>query len=191
MELIGEQSLFMNDEGNSDNKEVVIDFFLSWTLRCASIKNKNKYTPRVYEYSRAILSVLLDITIEDLGIVNDVRTWKQSNRIDLWVEVDAEKGSYALLVETKAYSGLHDDQLRRYKEIFDKHYSDKESVQKCYVVVVLKDDIPKVIKEECGKDEYRSFSLETIYNGLYDRVGSKVELTGSDLFDEFWFSTWY
>ena len=33
-------SMFMMDNGNSDNKELIIDYFLSWTLRCAANDSK-------------------------------------------------------------------------------------------------------------------------------------------------------
>lgn len=192
MKNIAEQSLFMNDNSNSDNKEVVIDFFLSWTLRCASLKNKDKYTPLVYEYSRTILSALLGVSLEELGEVSDVRTWKQSNRIDLWVEIDTEKKNYAMLIETKAYSKLHDDQLSRYKAIFGDYYAKEgRSVEQRFVVVVLDDSVPEDTRKESEKNGYASFSLEDIWDELCERINYDFKLTGSDLFDEFWLGIWH
>ena len=187
MNNIGDSSLFMSDHSNSDNKEVVIDYFLSWTLRCASQKNMKH--PLVIKYARDILSILLGINMQDGYEVLDVRTWKQSNRIDLWVEIDTDKGKHALLVETKAYSSLHDNQLERYREIFENYYH-KKDVQLHYVVVVLNDNIPQSVIDECGRVGYKPFSLETIFSNLSDINNGTLVMTGSDLFDEFWFGTW-
>lgn len=185
MDKIGDNSLFMVDDSKSDNKEVVIDFFLSWTLRCAARENDKH--PLVTKYAKDILTTLLDIK-DELDIF-EVRTWKQHQRIDLWAEIETNKGKHALLIETKAYSSLHDNQLERYKDIFEEHYSDK-NVQLHYVVVVLSDIIPQSVIEECERIGYKPFSLETIYASLMGVNNDTLTLTGSDLFDEFWFSTW-
>lgn len=137
--------------------------------------------------AKDILSILLDI--KDGLDIYDVKTWKQHQRIDLWVEIETNKGKHALLIETKGYSSLHDNQLARYKSIFEDYYAGKD-VQLHYVVVVLNDKIPQPIIEECARMGYKPFSLETIYDGLMSLNNNTLMLTNSDLFDEFWFSTW-
>lgn len=186
MDKIGDNSLFMMDDSKSDNKEVVIDFCLSWTLRCAARENDKH--PLVTKYAKDILSILLDI--KDVIEIFEVRTWKQHQRIDLWVEIETNNGKYALLIETKAYSSLHDNQLKRYKDIFEDYYSGSD-FNRHYVVVVLNDIIPQAVIEECERIGYKPFSLETIYASLMGVNNDTLTLTGSDLFDEFWFSTWW
>lgn len=185
---MGDRSLFMNDDSNSDNKEVVIDYFLSWTLRCAA--HKNIKHPLVVKYAKDILSILLGYGIKSEDEIINVRTWKQHHKIDLWVEIETNNDKYALLIETKAYSPLHDNQLERYKSIFKNYYSETNT-KLHYAVVVLHDTVPLPIIEECKKSDYTPFSLETIFTKLNSINNGDLKLTGSDMFDEFWFGTWW
>lgn len=83
---------FFYDSSEGDvTKESLMDFFISWTLRCArpGIKDKNEL---LFKYSTEILLVLLFTNGKDDNIpedvkklkVKDVKTWKQKHRIDLW-----------------------------------------------------------------------------------------------------------
>lgn len=190
MEKINDVSLFMTDSSQSDNKEVVIDYFLSWTLRCASQENINKKYPLVNEYAKIILEALLRVENNTLGQVKSVKTWKQWSKIDLWVEVETEQCKYALLIETKAYSNVHDNQLSRYKEIFDNHYNGTD-FHKHYCLFTLMNPVPKEDLEECEKAQgFRAFTMDDIYDSLKIRCKDELQLTGSDFFDEFWFGKW-
>lgn len=137
-----------------------------------------------------MLATLLNIPIGCLGDVQQIKVWKQSKRIDLWIEVDTNQGDYAVIIETKAYSSLHDNQLARYKDIFENYYQNKDR-NLCYSVVVLDDIIKEETKLESENNGYKIFSFETIYNKLSQDFDGKLELTGCDFFDEFWFGTWH
>lgn len=74
---------FFYDDSNTDKCEEVIDYFISWTLRCAS--NKYDENKKLQTYAKRILSKLIFDEPNQLDGVNviDVKVWKQSNNIDL------------------------------------------------------------------------------------------------------------
>jgi len=188
MKTIGDYSLFMMDNSKSDKKELVVDYFLSWTLRCASEENINARFPLVNEYAKIILEILLGLD-NTLGQIKSVKTWKQWEQIDLWIEIITNKCKYALLIETKAYSHIHSNQLERYKETFENHYEDTD-FQKHYCLFTLMDEVSKEDLEECEKNKFKAFTMNDVYNHLESRYSKELKLTGSDLFDEFWFGKW-
>ena len=96
------------DGQKSFEAEVMIDFFISWTLRCAVEKYK-KENCLVQKYSKKILLFLLkdelgDIKNEEI-VVNSVETWKQWDRIDLVADVELNIGDelkkYVIVFENK------------------------------------------------------------------------------------------
>ena len=151
----------------------------------------DNYSPSVTKYSREILAILLRVDSELLGNISEIKVWKQSQKIDLWIEVYTDRDNFAMVIEDKAYSSTHNDQLNRYKDIFEAYYSEKSDAafQRHYIVVVLGDKIPKKIIADCKQSGYIPFSFETIYSQLKERT--TIELTKCDLFDEFWFGTWW
>jgi len=70
---------FMHDEKNKDKKESLVDFFLSWTLRCIIMKKREYHNPKMEEYCKSITSVLLFGNAEKLNNykVEQVKTWLQ------------------------------------------------------------------------------------------------------------------
>ncbi|OAV75702.1 hypothetical protein Barb7_00658 [Bacteroidales bacterium Barb7] len=82
-------SFFMVDSSDSDKKELVIDFFLSWTLRCAGKDGEIYENELLSDYCRRILSVLLFGNADNINdyTVKSVKTWKQWKDIDLHANV--------------------------------------------------------------------------------------------------------
>ena len=191
MEKINDISLFMLDDSESDKKELVIDYFLSWTLRCASEENTNTRFPLVNKYAKTILEILLGLEYNTLGQIKSVKTWKQCRQIDLWVEIETSQGNHALLIETKAYTNVHSDQLKRYKETFENHYEDKD-FQKHYCLFTITDNdkVSNSDIEECKKNNFNLLTMDDVYDRFKSRYHGKLQLTGSDLFDEFWLGRW-
>jgi hypothetical protein len=183
-------SMFMMDNGNSDNKELIIDYFLSWTLRCAA--NDSKIDNSLLKmYATRILSVLVydDFNKIQLGTVAVVKTWKQSNKIDLWVEIEFTDGTKsALLIEDKAYSKLHGNQLERYRDIFEDYYKNK-NVSLNYSYFTIREKLLEVDVPFCDKAGYKAFTMDMVYGKF--TTGLDVQLTGNELFDEFWFTYWW
>ena len=122
----------MIDESDLDGSaETVMDYVISWTLRRADVICAND-KPKLYDYCRVILANILSIDLNDSIIFEDIKVWKQDQRIDLWVELvvsmDNQKEQHAILIENKYYSQLHNtkdtdgeyrNQLIVYKNKFD------------------------------------------------------------------------
>ena len=184
----------MLDSGSSDKKEIVVDYFLSWTLRCASDEGLEYYNnERLSCYCRRILSVLLfdnPSKIKEYRI-KSVKTWKQWQQMDLCAEVILENKSsieekHALLMENKVYTRLHGNQLERYKTIFEEDYEGKE-FKLHYVYFTCAEDFGED-EAICRKSGFQAYTMDDVYNKISEN--EELELTGNALFDEFWLSSW-
>ena len=96
-------SLLMKDSSYGDcQKETMLDFILSWTLRRASSAYANEKTI-LYNYCREILFRLLDIKEYDNIEVCSVETWKQWEHIDLHTNIELSINGkpewHAILIE--------------------------------------------------------------------------------------------
>lgn len=176
---------FMVDstEGKDGHCETIMDYVVSWTLRRA--QNECCYDPgkdRLYRYCRNFLGMLIGRKIVDSDLVI-VETWKQENLIDLWVHVMINDESHDILIEDKYYSSLHDNQLERYREYFDKWLSENRPYSLPHYVILSCKDSDEV-------DEYKGYGFD-VYS--WDQMleymsegGGILEPSGSDIFDEFW-----
>lgn len=192
-------------EGNG-KAEIVMDYVMSWSLRHAVTNKDSEKTPQLHLYCRYMLGKLLDLAYEDIRTVESVKVWKEWQNIDLCVEaiVETQKGKkhFALLIENKYYSKLHDNQLQRYKAVFEAYYKNKNSKIKerkdkwllryklvsCY-------DRKKQLKElyaEGLKDT--SFKGLTFYQLLcpdcWEKNKEKYKDSESEIFNEFWLRRW-
>lgn len=139
-----EMPKLMNDSSDKDgHAETVMDYVISWCLRRAQSICKTE-KPILYSKCRFMLSKLLDLDILNFESVEfkRVEVWKQWEKIDLFVEVDAlinniEK-RYAILIEDKFYSKLHytkdidgkyRNQLEVYKKKFENYYKEQNEVR--------------------------------------------------------------
>ena len=196
MEKIKNLPRLMNDESELDGSaETVMDYVISWTLRRADVICAND-KPKLYDYCRVILANILSIDLNDSIIFENIKVWKQDQRIDLWVELvvsmDNQKEQHAILIENKYYSQLHNtkdtdgeyrNQLIVYKNKFDEHYR-KQTNQwyKHYALItcINKDD-PNFKKAKYDSAEGYGYNVFT-----YEELKSKVEECESDIFNEFW-----
>lgn len=181
-------SLLMKDSSDKDGKkEALLDYILSWTLRRASSRFKNDNKDILYKYCREILFKLLEIDDYQDIIVNNLKTWKQWEKIDLIVEIELEcdgnKEYHAILIEDKVYTRDHDDQLRRYRKDFDEEYNNTK-YKKHYVLITCQDEVPKKIAESCEIAGFRCLPLLDLFPN-YGKEDSE-----SDLFNEFWLRYW-
>lgn len=140
---------FFRDYSEGDvTKEAVVDFFLSWTIRCAAIdcddveldETERDKLQKVKELSRRFVLMLIFAESEkDYASIEDtckdyeveyVKTWKQWSQIDLIAHVDLKyKGNdkkedkhYAIIIEDKVYSKSHSNQLSNYMGLMEKYY---------------------------------------------------------------------
>lgn len=180
---------FFKDDSDSMKYEETIDFFMSWTIRCADKKYESQ-PGVVHSNSKLILSHLLSDRdkFENYTYFKNVKVWKQSNHVDLWAEfeVGPESKKMALIIETKMYSSIRPGQLEKYRKIATDYYANRTSRELRFVL--LRPDyeinIKNKEKERCENLGYKYLNLEE----LKDRLPQ--EKTENHLFDEFWYK-WY
>jgi hypothetical protein len=181
---------FFVDDSESDKYEEVADFYIAWTLRCAEKKYEivdNIVDNTVHTCSKKLLSLFIKDNADYLNNkdVISVKTWKQWNSIDIWVEakIQEECGPklYPFIIEDKYCSILTDSQLKKYKHI-PMYDTDKSNIK--YFVIRLEqndkyDNTDERICADCG---YKLLRWTDLKNAM-----ALKEATGNALFDEFWF----
>jgi hypothetical protein len=156
-------------------------------LRCA-VEDVKLLNEKVYHYSKRILSKLIfdnPECLDDKEILS-VETWKQSQRVDLWVEVKIKNDTkkYALIIEDKMYNPLKKGQLDVYYNLSKDHYSDKLDYEVKHIFLRGADDFQATdeqISKEAGYNPVLLHNLKSV-------IGE--ERTDNDIFDEFWFNWW-
>jgi hypothetical protein len=179
---------FFRDNSENLDHELMLDYFLAWTLRSAQDKNEDI---AVKLESRKVLSYLIFGRQEVFKTI-DVKTWKQWRQIDLCVEVviardDEPAQKYAILFENKMYTHLRSNQLKRYREIFDDFYrNEKSEFERKYIFLTCfnEEDDCKADFEECKQVGFTPLSFGWI------KTNSGIKATGNYMFDEFWFYYW-
>ena len=202
---------FMIDSTLTDGRaETIIDFMLSWCIRCASIEYKVEEYKIFHNYCRNILAKLLGIEkINDDIQFQNIQVWKGCQYIDLWVELEVKEKEqitkHAILIEDKYYGplrqckdddGEYRNQLFVYKKRFDAHY---ESVRKEQEKKGLKPEVwlPHYALVTCIKKEAPIFAIYGAADGLgfnkfyikelLGEINNNPAETESDIFNEFWF----
>ncbi len=95
-------------------KELSQDAFLRWLF-----ENWNSNEKDVKETSQIVLKSLLNREIVS-GDITKIKTYSQVNSIDIVVDCWIDDIKHIIIVEDKTYSGPHDDQLKKYKEVVSK-----------------------------------------------------------------------
>ena len=180
-------SLLMKDSSYGDcQKETMLDFILSWTLRRASSAYANEKTI-LYNYCREILFRLLDIKEYDNIEVCSVETLKQWEHIDLHTNIELSINGkpewHAILIENKIYTPTHDDQLKRYRQIFDEAYKDGNFCLH-YVLITCHESPSEQLRHDCSENGFICLPILDLFPN--DR-GKDSE---SDIFNEFWLREW-
>lgn len=190
-------SSFMNDDSEGNHgKEAMLDYQLSYLLRMANTYESGS------ELAKRVLMKMIGKTpkIDSYGLIENLRlksvkVWKQWQRIDLIAEVEANCGSgmkrHAIIVENKAYTGIHDDQLSRYAESIEDYYKDKD-VQKHYWVITFFDSDTenyKTIETKCreAKGPWKCTSFKDLIDLTKEE---RHEGTYNEIIDEFWIKRW-
>lgn len=192
-----EMPKLMNDSSDKDgHAETVMDYVISWCLRRAQSICKTE-KPILYSKCRFMLSKLLDLDILNIESVEfkRVEVWKQWEKIDLFVEVDAlinniEK-RYAILIEDKFYSKLHytkdidgkyRNQLEVYKKKFENYYKEQNEVRELKYALITCIERGDTKFQQYNIANQFGFNVFSFYELLEDEI-----LTESEIFNEFWF----
>lgn len=191
-------SLFMNDDSEGDHgKEAMLDYQLSYLLRLANTYESGD------ELAKRVLMKLIGETpqinsygfVENLS-VESVKVWKQWQRIDLIAEVEADCGSgikhHVIVVENKAYTSIHDDQLSRYAETIEDYYKGQDVQIHYWVITFFDSDTEnyEAIANQCkeAKGNWKCTSFEDLVD-LTEEERQKG--TYNQIIDEFWIKRWY
>ncbi len=194
-------SLFMCDdsEGNS-GKEAMLDYQLSYLLRLAGTSETGE------EFGKRALMKLLGkkMQLDEYGFISidveSVKVWKQWQKIDLIAEVDASFGpildqnreKHVIVIENKAYTGIHDNQLSRYAQDVEEWYKDKDVQIHYWVVTFFEDGTEEVgtIAAQCqkSKGDWKCLSFTDVID-LTDEERQKG--TYNEILDEFWVKKWF
>tara|TARA_R110000765_G_scaffold340818_3_gene430872 strand:- start:1256 stop:1816 length:561 start_codon:yes stop_codon:yes gene_type:complete len=172
---------FFIDDSESMKFEETIDFFMSWTIRCADEIHQNG-NKKVYENSRKIVCNLLGLEYTVIQKFSNIKVWKQHKNIDLWVELSVNNERYALIIEDKMYSSIHSDQLTRYKIIVEDYYLNNPPPIIQYVLLRPDYELALQDKDLITNSDFKYYNLEQIADVL------DTEKTGNELFDEFWYN---
>lgn len=201
-----DKSLLMCDSTEGDGKaEIVMDYVMSWSLRHAT-DEYIKSQPILSEYCRYMLGVLLDITIGNDTQVESVKVWKEWQNIDLCVEAIIKQGEttthYALLIENKYYSKLHDNQLQRYQAVFNAYYEKKNDeikedenkwklLHKLVSCFDIQDQLEKLYTEGMKDTEFTGLTFyKLLCPEKWRDEEKKYEDSESEIFNEFWLRRW-
>jgi len=188
--------LMCDDSEKDGHAETLIDYILSWSLRCTKYPFIKDNKPLLYHYCKYMLCTLID-RLQDMSniTIDDVRVWKQERYVDLWVEVDlhidGREEHHAILIEDKYYTGVHDDQLKRYRQIFEEYYQDKKDYPKDnrhYVLItcLYSDNIYYAPLAQAAKEN--GFEIYQLYDIVDNSLGYKE--TESDIFNELFLREW-
>lgn len=185
----------MSDSSRSNyGYEAMLDYQISWLLRLAKDDKKD----RLHDVARSVLLKLIERENGSNVIINRVGVWKQWERIDLTAEIELEVNNqterHLVVIEDKAYTLIHDDQLKRYTETVNAYYHDKgcNSYKKHFWVISFFDrdeEWFKTLQKQC--DNYKEWKLLSFYEVIGWKEGEEFPDTKSDLFDEFWLREWY
>ena len=188
--------LMWDNTGKDGHAETIMDYVLSWCLRCTKYQYIKDNKPILYQYCKYILCKLID-RLQDMNNIeiDDVRVWKQERYIDLWVEVDLHicdrKESHAILIEDKYYTGVHDDQLKRYRQIFDEYYSDKSDypdINRHYALITCLYNVDLHYASLEAASKANKFDIYHLYELADSSLNYKE--SESDIYNELFLREW-
>lgn len=195
------RSLLMQDKwGSNHGYEVMLDFQMSWLIRLAAEKNVEK--KKLHQISKEVLLRLTGLLETPNVDIKRVDVWRQWERIDVTAEVEVvvkgETQHHLVVIEDKAYTMIHDDQLNRYAETVSAHYFGrrKKDYKIHYWVITFHDEGSECWKklkidcERCKIVEWKLLNMYDVIGWRKDKADNFKDI-GSDLFEEFWIKEWY
>lgn len=191
-----EKSLLMQDSWRSNHGyEAMLDFQISWLLRLAAEKKvENK---RLHKISKEVLLRLIEWKGATDVMISKVEVWRQWASIDVTAEVeltvDGNTERHLIIIEDKAYTLLHNNQLARYRDSVNDFYKGKHKPTfyiHYWVITFYEDDSNRwsLLQSECDNNGWKLLSF---YDVIGWKEGEEFPDTKSDLFDEFWLREWY
>lgn len=123
-----EKSLLMQDKWRSNHGyEAMLDFQMSWLMRLAAEPDVKK--KKLHRISKEVLLRLIGLVESPNVDIKKVDVWRQWEHIDVTAEVEVvvngQTQRHLVVLEDKAYTMIHDDQLNRYAEKVSEYYEGK------------------------------------------------------------------
>lgn len=191
------KSLFMQDSSRSNHGyETMLDYQISWLLRLA----KEEKDDWLHKVARNVLLKMIEKEKDSNVKINRVEVWKQWERIDLTAEIELEVNNlterHLVVIEDKAYTLIHNEQLKRYTETVNAHYRNngRNSYNKHFWVISFFDreeECFKSLQKQCDDYKEAKWKLLSFYDVIGWKEGEPFPDTKCDLFDEFWLREWY
>ena len=189
-------SLFMHDDSEGHyGKEAMLDYQMSWVMRVAANKAILEKNPTLHKRCTDILLKLIGKSgCNDIEIIS-VDVWKQWQRIDVSANViikcNGKDEKHLVVLEDKAYTMIHGDQLNRYETIINETYNKNDYLkdfEKHFWVITFFSESEEgysALNWYCkdAKADWGLLSFEQVIDDDYTP-------TGSDLFDDFWIKSW-
>lgn len=183
------ESFFMRDDSeNNHGYEHMLDFQMSWVMRVPTKQEIRSKNQNLYERCYGVLMKLIEK--DKVEKIVSVHVWKQWQRIDVIAEVvveyDGKEEKHVVVIEDKAYTMIHDDQLNRYERTVSEWYADKDIKPHYWVITFFSEGEAgyKTMKSMCDASNVKWRLLS------YDNVLDDYSPTGSELFDDFWINKW-
>lgn len=187
-------SLFMQDNSEGDyGKEAILDYQLSWIMRVAASKEIQEKNNMLFERCKKVLLKLIGKSGCDNVEIVSVEVWKQWQRIDVTAHVvvkcNGKEEKHLVVIEDKAYTMIHGDQLNRYEETINETYDNddwlKDFKKHFWVITFFEKEDAKynILDADCKNTNWGLLSF-------YEVIDFDYTPTGSDLFDEFWVKDW-
>lgn len=197
------QPLLMIDDTTKDgHAETIMDYIISWCIRCTNYQYVKEKQPTLYQYCKYMLCVLLNKIdqIKDI-MVDDVHVWKQEERTDLWAEVvlyvkdktepKYNKEKHALLIENKYYTLTRDGQLAKYRQTFEEYYKDnmefpEDNLHRALVTCLYSTSSYYVsLKQDADANKFDLFNLYELVDKSMNYAPSE-----SDIFNQLFIEEW-
>jgi hypothetical protein len=187
----------MWDDSNKDgHAETIMDYVISWCLRCTNYQYVKDFHPILYQYCMFMLCKLIGKQQDiDRISIEHVTVKKQEQKVDLWVEIDLiidnKKERHAILIEDKYYTSVHDDQLKRYRQIFDEYYGNKNDYpekNRHYALITCLYDVNShyaPLEAAATVNKYKIYHLYYLVDSTLNYKESE-----SDIFNELFLREW-
>lgn len=186
--------LMWDDSKKDGHAETIMDYVISWCLRCTMYPFIKDNKPILYQYCKYMLCKLID-RLQDMNNIeiDNVRVRKQEHRIDLWVEIelriDKRQEKHAILIEDKYYTLLRENQLENYKPIFADYYQNKqEKYQLHYALITCLYDDHSYYNVLAQSAEKNGFNIYHLYELADSSLGYKE--SESDIYNELFLKNW-
>ena len=183
------------EEKTDDGYEAIMDFLLSWTIRCSHEKFKDTDSA-VYNCARLNVFNLIfghnrdegyyiDTTPGEDFTVNEVSSTRQEGYIDLLAKIsvsfNGRQQKYILNIENKFYSTLKEHQLKQYRAYVNDEYRDYTIIN-LFISLDTERGNYKTEKQWCLEQGYKFLTI----GDMRSNMGLDEMKTGNALFDTLW-----